>query len=109
MPTLQLCIKRDKDGFSKKFYPKYDMTFSSNGQFILSGQKMQLMRSAHYNITLEHEDMEKNLPGYLGKLRSDLAGSEFNMFDRGENPSAVVPIDQVRKQIGAIIYVIYFL
>jgi tubby-related protein 1 len=106
---IQCCIKRDKDGFSKKFYPKYDIIFSNNGQFIASAQKMQLMRSAHYVVTLDHENMNKTCPGYIGKLRSNLVGTEFNMFDKGENPSAQIDNSQIRCQYGALIYVFCFI
>lgn len=81
------------------------MVFSCNGGFIMTGQKMQLMRSAHYIITLESHTMAKKAPGYLGKLRSNLAGCEYNLFNKGENPKSKKPIEQIRNQIGAIVYV----
>jgi tubby-related protein 1 len=102
---LQFCIKRDKDGFSKKFYPKYDLFFTKTGRFLMTAQKMQLMRSAHYNLTLERDDVDKKCAGYLGKLRSNLVGTEFNIFDKGENPDSNLLPSQIRNLMGSIIYV----
>lgn len=105
MSLIQCTIKRDKSGLTKKLYPKYDMIFSDNDIFIMTGQKMQLMRSAHYVVTLEKETMIKKAPGYLGKLRSNLGGAEFNIFDKGDNPSSQKSKSLIRNQHGAITYV----
>jgi tubby-related protein 1 len=105
MKPLLCSILRDKSGFSKKFYPKYDMFLSNTPTHLISGQKMQLMRSAHYVISLEREDMRKEAAGYLGKVRSNLVGTEFNFFDKGENPSTGLAPERVRNQLGAVLYV----
>ena len=82
------------------------MILSSTQKFILGGQKMNMMGSAHYIITMEQVDMTKKGPGYLGKVRSDSSGTEYNVFDKGENPSAGFPLDQIRNQFGSIYYVL---
>jgi len=105
MGTLQCSIRRDKAGFSKKFYPKYDLFLSSNEHFIMAGQKMQIMRSAYYLVCLDGQNMSKSVPGYLGKLRSNLVGTEFNMFGEGENPDTHLPPQKIRDQHGAVFYV----
>ncbi len=97
---------RNKSGFSKKFYPRYELYVSGTHRFIMAAQKMQIMRSAHYSITVDPKVMDKKAPGYLGKLRSNLMGTEFNMFSQGENPASGVPQEQVRAQHGAVVYVI---
>ena len=105
MRPLLCSIIRDKSGFSKKFYPKYDMFLSNSAIHLISGQKMQIMRSAHYIVSLERETMKKEAPGYLGKVRSNLLGTEFNFFDKGENPTTGLPPERVRNQLGAVLYV----
>lgn len=75
----------------------------------MSAQKMQLMRSAHYVLTMDKESMSKKTPGYMGKLRSNLVGSEFNVFDKGENPSFEGSPIYVRNQHCGIIYVYYII
>ena len=102
---LECSIQRDKSGFSKKMYPKYNLVLSNNQKFLLSSQKMNMLGSAHYIITLEQVDMTKKAPGYLGKVRSDSTGTEYSIFGPGENPTAGYPPERVRNQLGAVYYV----
>jgi hypothetical protein len=88
-------------------YPRYNMVLSNNQRFLLAGQKMNMIGTAHYIVSLEQEDMTKKAAGYLGKVRSDGSGTEYNVFDQGENPSAGFSPDRIRNQLGAIYYVIF--
>lgn len=87
-------------------YPKYDLFLSGNSKFLLAGVKMNMMGSSHYILSLDPDASSKDTPGYLGKIRSDKSGKEYNLFDQGENPSAGFPPDRIRNQLGAVIYVI---
>ncbi len=87
-------------------YPRYNMVLSNNQRFILASQKMNMLGTAHYVITLEQTDMTKKAQGYLGKVRADSSGTEYNLFDQGENPTAGFPLERVRNQFGAVYYVI---
>ena len=98
-------VRRDKDGLSKKVYPRFDLMLASNSMFILASQKMNAIGTAHYNITTEWDNMDKETPGYLGKLRADLAGVEYNLFGVGQNPSRHLPEQMLREQLGAVYYV----
>ena len=72
----------------------------------MGGQKMNTVGSAHYTVTLETEDMTKKGPGYLGKVRSDGSGTEYNLFDHGENPGAGFTMERVRNQFAGVYYVL---
>jgi tubby-related protein 1 len=48
--------------------------------------------------------MKKNAKGYLGKLRSNFLGTEFYLYDTGENPSKAKNFANVREQHGVIQY-----
>eukprot|EP01022_Parablepharisma_sp_SALTPOND_P020104 TRINITY_DN3569_c0_g1_i1.p2 TRINITY_DN3569_c0_g1~~TRINITY_DN3569_c0_g1_i1.p2 ORF type:complete len:198 (+),score=12.16 TRINITY_DN3569_c0_g1_i1:1106-1699(+) len=85
-------------------YPRYNLVMSNNQKFLLASQKMNMLGSAHYIITMEQMDMTKKAPGYLGKVRSDSAGTEYNIYDRGENPSSGLPYERVRNQLAAVYY-----
>ena len=80
---------------------------SSNQRYLIGGQKMNALGSAHYTVTLEAEDMTKKAPGYLGKIRSDSSGTEYSLFDHGENPGAGFVIERVRNQYAGVYYVAY--
>ena len=87
-------------------YPRYNLVLSNNQKFLLAGQKMNMLGSAHYIITMEQVDMTKKGPGYLGKIRSDSTGTEYNLLDQGENPSSGLPPERVRNQHAAVYYVL---
>jgi hypothetical protein len=72
---------------------------------MITGVKMNMMGSAHYILSLDQDASSKQSAGYMGKLRSDKTGKEYNLFDLGENPSSGFPPDRVRNQLGAILYV----
>lgn len=55
-------------------------------------------------ITIDQEKLKKGTKGYLGKVRSNFLGTEFYLFDTGENPKKSKNTDQVREQHGVIQY-----
>ena len=47
----------------------------------------------------------------LSILRSNFIGTEFNIWNNGQNPSKAKTPDNIREQLGAVLYVsesIYF-
>ena len=107
MNKLECTIIRDKSGFTKKIYPVYKLTHCQSNKFLLSSQKMNMVRSAHYVISMDETNITKTSPGYLGKIRSDNSGIEYNLYDKGENPASVKIPEQVRDQYAGIFYVIF--
>jgi hypothetical protein len=97
MNKLECTITRDKSGLSKKVYPVYTLTHSQSGKLLLAAKKMNMVRSAHYLLTMDSANLTKKSPGYLAKLRSDNSGIEYNLFDTGENPKTV---KEPEKEIG---------
>ena len=48
--------------------------------------------------------MKKGTKGYLGKLRSNFLGTEFYLYDDGENPKKAKDFESVRNEFGNIEY-----
>jgi hypothetical protein len=48
-------------------------------------------------ITIEQEKMKKETKGYLGKLRSNFLGTEFYIYDTGDNPTKAKSLAKVRE------------
>ena len=90
---LQCTIHRDKKGFAR-FFPKYTLTLSEGGRFLLNGKKRSA-RTSNYMITYDQKCNRKGA-GYLGKLRSNFLGTEFNIYDWGENPKKKIMDDKWR-------------
>ena len=64
-----------------------------------------MIGSAHYTISMDSSNLSKNSPGYLGKVRSDNVGTEYNLFSEGENPATTQIPELVRNQLLAVQYV----
>ena len=90
---------------SKRFYPRYDLVLASNHAFILSSQKINIIGSAHYVIGMNSLNLTKKSKGYLGKVRTDTSGTEYNVFGPGESPNKKLSPDKTRDQFAAIYYV----
>jgi hypothetical protein len=84
-------------------YPRYELLLE-NGKCLMIGQKKQILRSAYYLITIDLKDITRKDIGYIGKLRSNLLGTEFSLFGEGENPKTKLPPEQIRNEHTAILY-----
>lgn len=100
---LRFVVTRNCVGLAKKLYTKYELyTFNSN-KFIMAAEKKQILGSAYYGISLEGSG-DRGSRGYIGKLRSNLGASEFNLFGEGGNPKSGLRAEQVRTQHASVIY-----
>lgn len=100
---VQCTIVRHKSGFNR-LWPKYTLQLSDGNKFLLTGKKRTGNTTSNYMITIDQEKLKKGNKGYLGKLRSNFLGTEFFLYDTGENPSKAKGADQVREQHGMLQY-----
>ena len=52
----------------------------------MSARKRSGMKTSHYLISMSDKDLERKSDNYLGKVRSNFLGTEFNVWDHGMNP-----------------------
>jgi hypothetical protein len=106
---VKCTITRDKSGMNKIF-PRYYLWADGSGQagtFLLSAKKRKKNKSSNYTISLDQDDMSRESGSFIGKLRSNFVGTEFYIFDAGDNPSTKRSIDpnaKGRQQLGGIFY-----
>lgn len=99
-----LCtIVRHKSGFNR-LWPKYTLHLSDSNKFLLNGKKRSGNTTSNYLITLDQDKMKKGSKGYLGKLRSNFIGTEFYLYDSGENPKKAKNFEDIRTQQGVVEY-----
>lgn len=48
--------------------------------------------------------MKKGTKGYLGKVRSNFLGTEFYLYDDGDNPKKAKNFDSIRQEHGIVEY-----
>lgn len=94
---------RHKSGLNRIF-PKYTLALSDGNKFLLTGKKRTGNATSNYLISLDQEKLGKESAGYLGKVRSNFLGTEFYIYDTGENPDKAKTPDIVRRQHGVVQY-----
>ena len=91
-PTYYLHLEKD-DG--KRF-------------FLMAGRKRKKCKTANYLISTDPTNLSRNTNSYIEKLRSNVLGTKFTVYDGGENPEKkpfVKECESVRQELAAICYV----
>jgi len=102
---LQCTIKRDKSGFNR-LYPKYFLHLSTGNQaFLLAGKKRPKNKTSNYLISMSQKDLNVKSSNFVGKLRSNFLGTEFNVYSPGLNPKKrAANVTNTREQMGVVLY-----
>ncbi|XP_036281569.1 tubby-related protein 2 isoform X2 [Pipistrellus kuhlii] len=109
---LQCCISRDKRGVNKGLFPFYYLYLESiNGHiqkhFLLAGRKRKMSTTSNYLISLDPTDLSREGSSFVGKVRSNVLGTKFTIFDGGMNPEKKYFIpdnDRIREELGVVCY-----
>uniref|UniRef100_A0A670JWI3 Tubby-like protein n=1 Tax=Podarcis muralis TaxID=64176 RepID=A0A670JWI3_PODMU len=108
--TIQCRITRDRKGMDKGIFPFYYLHLEmENGKkrFIMSGRKRKKSKTSNYLISLDPIDLSRDGDNYIGKVRSNVLGTKFTVFDNGMNPDKkpfVPETAQLRQELVAICY-----
>lgn len=101
MNALQFYIRRDRAGFSKKNYPCYELCLD-DGTFVMLGKRMKMELPVKYLLTLEDRLIDKLSPGYVGKLRSNEIGNEYELLTKEVSSSSST--GSTKREYASIIY-----
>jgi len=85
--AMHCYIKRRKTG-AGKLYPEYYLYTRQGDHFLMAAKKQANNKTSNYHVTLNDRDFAKESPDYLGKLRANFVGTEFQLFDRGSSSSS---------------------
>jgi len=96
-------ILRDTSKMNKVF-PKYYMYAERGSTFLLSGKKRKGNKSSNYCVSLSKEDISRNSDSFIGKLRSNFIGTEFQLYDNGEKSSKMKSGTHLRNHLASIVY-----
>ncbi|KAH9525036.1 hypothetical protein Btru_000166 [Bulinus truncatus] len=103
--TMKCRITRDKKGVDRNIYPTYFLHLEQdNGRkiFILAGRKRKRSKTSNYLISTDPTDLARSGDAYCGKLRSNLLGTQFTLFDHGDNPKKGSQV--TRQELVAVAY-----
>ncbi|KAM3927051.1 tubby-related protein 3 [Leptodactylus fuscus] len=108
--TIRCRISRDKKGMDRGLYPTYYMHLEKDDSrkvFLLAGRKRKKSKTSNYLISIDPTDMSREGGSFIGKLRSNLMGTKFTVYDGGENPvkaRGFVDSSGVRQELAAVCY-----
>ncbi|XP_069407288.1 tubby-related protein 2 isoform X6 [Ovis canadensis] len=108
--TVQCRISRNKGGVDKGMFPFYYLYLeATHGRkhFLLAGRKRKWSKTSNYLISLDPTDLSRDGDNFMGKVRSNVLGTKFSIFDNGVNPERkhfFPETAQIREELGAVCY-----
>ncbi|XP_063802555.1 tubby protein homolog isoform X1 [Pseudophryne corroboree] len=108
--TIKCRITRDKKGMDRGMYPTYYLHLErEDGKkvFLLAGRKRKKSKTSNYLISIDPTDLSRGGESFIGKLRSNLMGTKFTVYDNGVNPvktSSSLEASNLRQELAAICY-----
>lgn len=74
--------------------------------FLLAGRKRKKSTTSNYLISTDPTDLSRGGESFVGKLRSNLLGTQFTVYNHGRSPfKSFNEQDIPREELAAIIYV----
>ncbi|XP_077582110.1 uncharacterized protein LOC144202893 isoform X2 [Stigmatopora nigra] len=104
--TVKCRVTRDQRGMDKSMYPIYYLHLDNEKKtFLLAGRKRKKCATSNYLISIDATDLSRGGNNFVGKLRSNLMGTKFTVFDNALNPERALPdMSNARQELAAIIY-----
>ncbi|XP_063109128.1 tubby-related protein 2 isoform X2 [Cavia porcellus] len=108
--VVQCCIHRNQQGLEKGLFPVYYLYLeAAEGwkRFLLAGRKRKWSKTANYLISLDPMDLSRDGDNFVGKVRSNILGTKFVIFDNGVNPedsNSLLDRSHIRQELGTVCY-----
>ncbi|XP_074531867.1 tubby-related protein 3-like isoform X2 [Halichoeres trimaculatus] len=104
--TIKCRVTRDQRGMDKSLYPLYYLHLDNEKKtFLLAGRKRKKSATSNYLISIDATDLSRGGENFVGKLRSNLMGTKFTVFDNALNPERALPdLSNARQELAGIIY-----
>ncbi|XP_063077199.1 tubby-related protein 3 [Engraulis encrasicolus] len=108
--TIQCRITRDRRGMEKGIYPSYYLHMEKeDGKrvFLMAARKRKKTTTSNYLISTDPTDLSRETNSYIGKLRSNVLGTRFTVYDNGVNPDKkpfIQESEKLRQELVAICY-----
>ncbi|NWY57937.1 TULP3 protein, partial [Chionis minor] len=108
--TVKCRITRDKKGMDRGLFPTYYMHLERDDNrktFLLAGRKRKKSKTSNYLISVDPTDLSREGESFIGKLRSNLMGTKFTVYDHGVSPvkaGSLLEKADMRQELAAICY-----
>ncbi|KAH0504763.1 Tubby-related protein 2 [Microtus ochrogaster] len=107
---VQCRIVRNKHGMDKSMFPSYYLYLEADdgvAHFLLAGRRRKRSKTSNYLISLDPKDMSRNGNNFVGKVRSNVLGTKYTIFDNGVNPERnywIPDNTRIREELGVVCY-----
>merc|ERR1719319_335482 len=88
-------ITRDRKGMDRGMFPTYFLHMErEDGRkvFLLAGRKRKKSATSNYLMSTDPTDLSRSGDSYSGKLRSNLLGTQFSVYDGGSQGQEVATV-----------------
>ncbi|XP_076311472.1 protein king tubby 2-like isoform X2 [Tachypleus tridentatus] len=108
--TVRCRITRDNKGVDRGFFPTYFLHLEKNDGkkiFLLAARKRKKSKTSNYLISVDPIDMSRGGDHFVGKLRSNIFGTSFTLFDVGINTKKASLFDDkknLRCELATVVY-----
>ena len=72
---------------------------SEGGALILAARKRKKAKTSSYLISTSADDLRKDSPSYVAKVRSNVMGTRFVSYDNGLNPKELRRVEQKVREL----------
>jgi protease II len=96
--SIYLLIKRTENGFINSTYKIY---FQENRRFVIACEKQGFSK---YVFSSSEVHIAEDHISYLGKMESNFFGTEFQMYDSGEEHTRTKMMEHYKKQLASVRY-----
>ncbi|CAM9896198.1 unnamed protein product [Ectocarpus fasciculatus] len=83
--VVQCYIRRNKTR-ANKIFPEYTLFMKEGDRFLMCSKKRPNNATSNYLVSMRAGDLDRNSTNFLGKLRANFVGTEFQVFDDGYSP-----------------------
>ena len=88
-----------------RLYPVYHVFTTDGNIYLFSAKKVVMNTTSNYVISMKKNEFStRNREVFLGKVRSNFLGTEFILFDEGQNPKKCKDTSLIRTQLGIVYY-----
>ncbi|XP_072445080.1 tubby protein-like [Chiloscyllium punctatum] len=108
--VIKCRITRDKKGMDKGMFPTYYLHMEREDEkkvFLMAGRKRKKSKTSNYLISTDPTNLSRTGESFIGKLRSNVLGTKFTVFDNGVNPEKTPMVPEnvtLREEIVAVCY-----
>lgn len=100
--VVECYVERNRSG-ANRLFPEYCLYLKNGDRFLMTAKKRPNNKTSNYLISMQRGDLNRRSANYLGKLRSNFIGTEFNIYDGGDDGTCSSS-SNARQELGIVMF-----